>query len=377
MAIRLIIFALTLGYQTSASAVGPLRSMYPKYILDDTSEHAITPMPDPSIPVIPVLSTPYRRAEVDTTSRDYSQFVIGSLYDPANQGNIFTFLDSSIVKVTVAGEQIWRLDNDRKIFRASSFDVSSRGNIVMVGHLKGQLLLLDSNTGAVSRQIDDACDGPCTATAIAPDESFVAVGSASGHISVLNTTTGVALASWQALSWPVRNIRIFSSPSGNFIVAHDWSTVTIFNIDEGREVKRLTHLNRDGLNDIWIDTLSMLSGESRALVCSDRILKILDLRDGSIVREFSGSNDVLLAGQVDPDETKIVAFARDHTVMMWDIDDGALVSKHRIDAGSLSTFVNVSIAPTSDKLSLTSLELVFTFPPALINTVKTYSIPQN
>ena len=372
--LSLALMQLCLGLPALAADI-PI-SMYPKYILDDTSEHAITVMPDRSIPVLPVLSVPYRRSELTTTATPFEQYVIGSLYDPADQTKLYTFLDSSVIKVNVNGEQLWRVDHDPKVYRTSSFDVSGRGNLVALGHLQGQLALINGATGLVYRIIEQACEGACTATAISSDEVFVAVGSSAGGIHIFNSSTGERMTSWAALNWPVRNIRIFTSPSGTFVVAHDWSTLTIYNLDEATEIKRISNVARDGFTDMWIDTFSMMAGDNRGLVCSNRALKILDLRDGSVVREFSGAADILLAAQVDPGETKITAFSRDHTVFMWDIDDGSLFSKHRIEASSLSTFQNVTIAPTADRLSLTSLELEFSFPPALFNTVKTYAIPQ-
>jgi WD40 repeat protein len=159
------------------------------------------------------------------------------------------------------------------------------------------------------------------------------------------------------------------SPSGDRIVVGGNGPLEMWNVETGQLVRRLGHLGQDiGPFAFWPNgslaisaktfrslvvwdwilgrplrafvvsaypkEVAISSDGTRVLVASENELQLFDLRDGGLLRTFSGHQGVIRSIAISLDNSKVVSADEDHFVRLWDTDTGKAIHGFSFPADS-------------------------------------------
>jgi WD40 repeat protein len=112
------------------------------------------------------------------------------------------------------------------------------------------------------------------------------------------------------------------SPDGKFVATAGWDDVVkIWNVAEGRAVRKLAGRHKGGINSVVYDR----EGKYLLTAGDDKAAILWRADDGSFVRSFSGHADRVTHAAFSPDGTRIVTSSADKTARTWNVDDGRML----------------------------------------------------
>ena len=342
--------------------------------VNGTEEHHVHRSFDSSIPNLSILNTPY---DLDFTGLpDDTERLVTSQFDPVDSNNIYVRLDASIHKRTASGQELWVTQFDRHNVYIRSTLFPKSGNFYYLSLTNGEIDVVSTATGVVSQVFTGVCKGQCFTLDLSPDETFLAVGDSSGAITLIQPASGTLIARWQAHRFPVRSVKILNGPNGHFIVSHDWIELVVRNLDDEQDLRRFTDLSLNGKNNIWIDSFDLIRGNGTALIGSGLMAKVLDLRNGQVLKQYGPTGDNLLFLSVSEDETKVTGVSGDLFTYVWDIDTQEKLATGAVRAASMfSVLTGVTVSTDGRQLSIASTEAYFSVPARLFNRVRLYATP--
>ena len=71
----------------------------------------------------------------------------------------------------------------------------------------------------------------------------------------------------------------------------------------------------------------MTQGDHVVIGDNDRLVKVYDARDKSLIRTLDGNKDLVRAVAIDTSARIVVSGGYDHSIRMWDLDSGELIRK--------------------------------------------------
>jgi WD40 repeat protein len=83
-------------------------------------------------------------------------------------------------------------------------------------------------------------------------------------------------------------------------------------------------------------------GRRVATACRDRMLRLVDLQDGQLIRTFPGHEQAVTAVVVMPDGRRLLSASSDRTLRLWDSEDGRQI---RVFPGHGDSVLDVSVLP--------------------------------
>ncbi len=282
-----------------------------------------------------------------------------TVFRPDGQEIVVAGYNEVLVKKATDGSLVRRIGNLPQRIYGLSF--SPDGTTLAVaggtpGRL-GEVRLVKFDTGEITRVLSSAADVVFDAQ-FSPNGQRLATASADGVVRVFNVVDGaeqLAMPSHSdwilALAWSADGAKLASASRDKTAKAYDANTGDLlatysthnaavrgvaFNAD-GTEVWSLgsdNKLHRWAIADSAKKAEQALAAEGYKLVRSgDFILaataekKVRQWKlDGTLVREFAGANDWLLAADINPATKRVVAGSFDGEIRLWNLDDGAAVA---------------------------------------------------
>lgn len=116
------------------------------------------------------------------------------------------------------------------------------------------------------------------------------------------------------------------SPDGKFVATAGWDDVVkIWNVAEGRAVRKLQGRHKGGINSVAFDR----DGKYLLTAGDDKTAILWRVDDGAFVRSFSGHVDRVTHAAFSPDGKRIVTSSADKTARTWNVDDGRLLREFK------------------------------------------------
>lgn len=374
------LFAIFLGFSFSTVSFGEdaFEGYFPTAKIGESREtHNVSRIVEAGTPELVLERIAYEINWFAHEDLDADENIVGTVFDPLNSDNLYIRLEASLIKQAPERQTLWTVQFDRHNIATTALHIPLRGTFAFLGMSSGEVHVIDTANGHITRTLTAACKGPCLAIELSRDEQILAVGDANGNISLLQAATGQVLSQWKAHDYPVRAIRIAQGPNGNFLLSHDWFELAVRNLDDQADLRRIGNVTINGQKDIWIDTFDLIRSNSYALIASGLNAKIIDFRNGQTVRQFGPTNDSILSLQVSDDESKLIGFSFDQLVYTWDLDSLSVLARGYARAPLFSNFVNVAISQDGKQMALSSLDPELAFPPRLFHRVRVYKTPGN
>lgn len=282
-----------------------------------------------------------------------------TVFKPDGQEIVVAGYNEVVVKKTADGALVRRIGNLPQ--RIYSLAFSPDGTMLAVaggtpGRL-GEVRLVRFETGEIVRVVSSSADVVFDAQ-FSPNGARLATASADGVVRVFNVADGVeqltmpSHSDWiMAVAWSADGAKLASASRDKTAKAYDANTGDLlatysthnapvrgvaFNAD-GAEVLSLgsdNKLHRWAIADSAKKGEQALAAEGYKLVRSGEWLlaataekKVRQWKlDGTLVREFAGANDWLLAADIHPGTKRVVAGSFDGELRLWNLDDGAAVA---------------------------------------------------
>ncbi len=249
--------------------------------------------------------------------------------------------------------------------RVTSLAWSSDGTILASGAWDTTVRLWNVVNGAPLMTLNGHQDG-VLALAWSPDGALLASGSAATTINLWDMSSGALLTTIEGHTAPVRDVAI--SPDSRLLASAAGgsdATVRIWNIADGRELFALDAGNVQAITfsldgttlvsvsshddvKVWrVETGTLVStlrlerrtaedvavtdvvfapdNSTVAFASADSTVKLVSVRDGSLLRTLEGHHDVITSIAYAPDSVRLVSASQDGTLRVWGVSDGALV----------------------------------------------------
>ena len=154
--------------------------------------------------------------------------------------------------------------------------------------------------------------------AMMPSGDQLAVGYGDGLIELRDPSTLQRVGEFAALSGGVSGI-VFSADGQQMLVFDDQPSVHLYDVTSRRLLQE-----RSLSGDIWA---GRTSADLRTVATSDRegFIRIWNLDDGSITREWQAHSDVVTALDFSPDGQKLLSVSQDRLAKYWDLATGELL----------------------------------------------------
>ena len=242
--------------------------------------------------------------------------------------------------------QRWDLDNpdplevafpDQSQIRA--LDFSADGSLTVLGNGGGFATVIDTTTGEVLRSFQTN-DGTILSVAVSPAGTFAAAGGTDNVVTIFNYETGQVLHQITEHTGLVFDVEF--TPDGNQVISSATDgQVLVWNTASGERYSVISD-SRDAIFDsaVTSDGLHVLS------VGQDEDLIIERLRPVH-PRVLSGHRNAVFSVDVSADETRAVTASTDGTLVIWALDVSERIDMFPLD---VSTSRGIYYMPDGERL---------------------------
>ena len=180
------------------------------------------------------------------------------------------------------------------------------------------------------------------AVTLSHDGKFILSGFYDGSIRLLDFETLNVIKTFKSqtsktnIFYSISDV-MFSHNDNTFLASSGDRTMTIWDIENSKEVKRFMG------HSAWISSISLSKDGKYALSgAHDNTLKLWDLKSGKIIKTLSGHNRWVSSVSLSPDGKYAVSGSYDSTIRLWDIETGKTL---RVYKGHTSPVGSVCFSP--------------------------------
>ena len=211
-----------------------------------------------------------------------------------------------------------------------------------------------------------------------PDGTLLASGSRDGALHLWNVNDGSESMTLEGHPSTIRKVRF--SPNGNVLVSIGGSTLTFWNVENGREIRTL-QTSASGISfspdgnmlavGNWDGNIMLFEVESGArkkilrssqsaerlnfspdgtllaVGTSNNAINLWNVADEQVVKTLSGHSGNITALDFSPDGTTLVSASRDKTLKLWEIETGSEIATLQ---GHQGRVLSVEFSPDGSKL---------------------------
>lgn len=237
-----------------------------------------------------------------------------------------------------AGEVIWKLGNAGKEWQMLAFDQNKTR--LLTATVGDEAIIWDIETRSVLRQIPSEAGLRIESAALSPDGRLMAIGTASGQITVLEIDSGELVQTFE-LPGLVNQLR-FTQDGERLVVMQDTNTLNLFDLNSGAVVQTFSQSDNTIITTV---TLSPSDTQIAAGTIAGDVM-IWDMESGEVVQRFSGQESGIDYVLFSADEQLIISRSfNSNSVVYWDRRHGEVIQQSEPVTASLAD-IQVNAAGT-------------------------------
>lgn len=264
----------------------------------------------------------------------------------------------------------WRADDGTERWRWSEPGFAcqrmayARGGGFIAAAALGEVLVLDVVGGRLVRRYPVRAGVSIDAVAISDDQARLAVGAGDTFVRLIEIASGEITVVAQH-EWPIIDVRFLDRD--RLLLAGDPTSIRVWNVDTGREERRLLDTAQGDIPDVfWLTRMAFTEDQDFVVAGSGNDGVMFNMATRRVEQRFSGHQDELVSIRLSTSGSHVVTASRDLSVRFWNVDTGAVEAE--AVALDLAFPVTVNVSPRENQFALTALRVGFpagSFRPSL------------
>lgn len=215
---------------------------------------------------------------------------------------------------------------------ATALAVSKDLSLLAAGFENGEISIYETKTGNLKTVFREHAE-EVTKLYFTDDQSHLVSGGGDRFIKILDLKSGSVRSIWANF-----NKALLVDPQQQYILSSSFdNTLEMFDFHDGNWVRLIDH-NAYSIADIAVTQ----NGELLVEACTDKKVKIINLKTQEVVQEIGAQSLFVSHLDVSRDDRYLIASSYDNRIRVWDLKTGEL-SRTIASQGVMQTYVNDSL----------------------------------